>query len=122
MKAKINLENKVKFFALYWGQTVFSSSMLQGVWDFNGQNFDEIGEDDFLSLKPLSSITSKEQDFITSSKICNSTELLVADKIGNYFEGDLFITDFLRSKGYALSFMGLSVEQMVKANWIKILK
>lgn len=30
--------------------------------------------------------------------------------------------DFLRSKGYALPFMGLSVEQMVAAGWIKLRK
>lgn len=30
------------------------------------------------------------------------------------------IVDFLRSKGYAIQFMGLSVEQMVEAGWIKL--
>ena len=31
-----------------------------------------------------------------------------------------FYTDFLRSKGYAIPFLGMSVEEMKKLGWIKI--
>jgi hypothetical protein len=31
-----------------------------------------------------------------------------------------FITDYLRSKGYALPFMGLSVEQQISYGWVKL--
>lgn len=34
----------------------------------------------------------------------------------------LFVFDFLRSCGYALPFMGISVEQMVEWGWIKLIE
>lgn len=37
-----------------------------------------------------------------------------------YYESVLFVEHYLRSKGYALPWMGLSVEEMVKAGWIKL--
>lgn len=33
----------------------------------------------------------------------------------------ILITDYLRSKGYALPWMGLSVEEMISAGWIRLL-
>lgn len=42
------------------------------------------------------------------------------------FEADYFkkniVFDYLRSKGYALPWMGLSVDQMIEAEWIKLIE
>ena len=121
---KNTLENKAKFFAQYLLQRV----LILDKWAVSEKpfileaNLLESATIEFsnLLLKTLSSITPKEQGFITSSKKCNSTELIIKSKIGNYFEGDLYITDFLRSKGYALPYMGLSVETMVEYGWVKL--
>jgi hypothetical protein len=172
MKAEINNENKSKFFALYWGQSIgFVKNDMNG-WEVGKCNFI-----DSIELKPLSSIS--DEDAIEVAKIChqmdngweivkrNNTEFgsvhlhrkgnvndiyhtsitfHYAEVIANHHflktEDDdavsfkvnigkinqtekkpvpyIAIVDYLRSKGYALPWMGLSVEEMVQAGWIKL--
>ena len=144
------LENKAKFFALYWGQMVLSDGIEIGgcVGDCE--------PDMFLELKPLSSIT--DEDAIEVAKILrphsfemhprgwkvNRTEneieithrqsifefdidysgsLGVDSDAGWSYLGNaeqLFAYDYLRSKGYALPYMGLSVEKLVEYGWVKL--
>lgn len=48
----------------------------------------------------------------------------IKDEIGcwndAYTDNYIHITDYLRSKGYALPYNGLSVEQLIKFGWIKL--
>ena len=39
-------------------------------------------------------------------------------KVSPYFPTVLNVYDFLRSKGYALPWMGLSVEKLVEYGWV----
>jgi len=87
-----------------------------------------------LVLKPLSSIA--DEDIIEVAKLNGWSE-----DLGERYKERLLqfkidipcistpgykhrylpeIFDYLRSKGYALSWMGLSVEEMVEAGWIKL--
>ncbi len=138
MKAELNKKNKAKFFALYWGQDVLSEwgerlivvdGKMDRVYDISEM---------FLQLKPLSAIS--DEDFITLCEILDPNketyqnqkdvleyksqiELILSEtNIGDPFPivRAFKLIDYLRSKGYALPWMGLSVEQMVESGWIKL--
>jgi len=40
--------------------------------------------------------------------------------ISHYCPNQYAVTDYLRSKGYAISWMGMNVNEMVEAGWIKL--
>ena len=56
----------------------------------------------------------------------NDFEIYSLDDEGNVFEYDwnrlIEVSDYLRSKGYALPWMGLSVEKQIDYGWIKLLQ
>lgn len=135
MKAEINIENKARFFALYWGQNVIkdvnNSSELctYPVHPSNMYRFEE----SHLELTPLSDITDDDAIEVTAMIFytIGKTQLILSkDGIINMFDSGwnvsatkmIRIFDYLRSKGYALPFMGLSVEDMVQAGWIKLIE
>lgn len=137
MKAEINNENKARFFALYWGQNLLMDEELSQVEVCNQIDFE--WEQWKLSLKPLSSIS--DEDAIEVAKIYGTfydtkedledvkDHVILAlieddeeaynmwDHVG--FQVMSYVIDYLRSKGYALPWMGLSVEELVEAGWIK---
>lgn len=118
MKADLSYHiDQRKFNALYWGQPV-------------GITWVEVGSDEvkkcqaqdgfMLQLKPLSAISDEDafklgypdsDDFIASWS--------VSDNISDFTIGE---ADYLRSRGYALPWMGLSVDEMVEAGWIKLIE
>lgn len=163
MKAEINNENKAKFFALYWGQDVLSSSMYgSGGTIYSLTMKENSHKDKWLELKPLSSIsdedaievakmalgfskitqnitvtttTNREFGFsfwlngdveymIDFQNFYNPTLIALTRKTANneYLHNATKISDYLRSKGYAIPWMGLSIEEMVKAGWIKLVE
>jgi len=127
------LENKSRFMANYWMQRVLC---------FNDENQYVMGEcyyvdgsvDDyiFLELTPLSAIT--DEDAIEVAKILNETvrndryKEVIIDYFDGHFETTnsnrkwqiMHVTDYLRSKSYALPWMGLSVEDLVNYGWVKL--
>jgi hypothetical protein len=118
---KNTLENKAKFFAQYWGQNILIYEPDLGyhriVNDYKIGNADEF----VAELKPLSQITDEE-----FKKLEIFPDSL--DEEG-YREGAPFSdyyylrseeVDFLRSKGYALPYMGISVEQQIEWGWVKL--
>lgn len=117
-------DNKEKFFAQYWGQKVGKTDYESQLW-INERFLNSIS---FLQLKPLSSIT--DEDAIEVSKIWGSkveSKILgniIAIRIGTKAESEvrnsIGVIDFLRSKSYALPYMGLSVETMIEYGWIKL--
>lgn len=120
MKIEINNENKAKFFALYYAQDVCENPF--GKYYVNARTLDYTMTDSltaWLNLKPLSSISDEDARFI-----CSFHKVISTDYIWSFLQLSLngFDYDYLRSKGYAFSWMGLSVEEMVQADWIKLTK
>lgn len=126
-----SLENKAKLFAQYWGQAVqrygnnFYTKVVNSFID------DSLLVGDYLLLKPLSSITNEdakklsviEADFRTDDVWKRGKNIAKWIEDAQYSVGNLNtmmqMIDYLRSKGYALPYMGLSVETMVEYGWIK---
>lgn len=150
------LENKAKFFAQYWGQSVGINQLkhLGGIATVTIDSF-HISRVDCLELTSLSQITDEDAIevamivtpviFERSGKVFitrDSEEVQVRQKLNVYLtviefiEGAIYAysedesythnpnmvyaIDFLRSKGYALPWMGVSVEQQVEYGWIKL--
>jgi len=120
------IENKAKFFAQYWGQVMIDHNGSVNIW--NGL-FDLRGC--CLELTPLSSIA--DEDAIEVAKIVyadteGGRKLWTPDNgkehidmvvgFGNHFR--YYVTDYLRSKGYALPYMGIEVETLIEWGWIKL--
>ncbi len=135
------IENKTKFLAQYWDQDIIKVEVTE--WSSNTRIIDAITiESDSIKqfkilLKPLSSII--DEDVMYLMKIIypefDIKEILYKKDRFIYFisqrpiyhismecldENSIYAFDYLRSKGYALPWMGLSVENQVKYGWIKL--
>lgn len=99
---------------------------------------------DYLELKPLSTISDEEAITVANTVLgLNSghsyitekgcTDTVIHIKISNvrYMPSEREygcstdylpqkISDFLRSKGYALPFQGISVDEQVQAGWVRL--
>jgi hypothetical protein len=150
MKTQNTLENKAKFFAQYWGQKVLSDISNSGnkeIYPVDTSNMYGIDRS-YLELKPLSQIS--DEDAIQGIMFTyNKTydELGEILEVKNYFtfsditsielgrnfktyrqihhwNGDRKIgskeCDYFRSKGYALPYMDLSVDNLIEYGWIKL--
>lgn len=132
MKIELTKELKAKFFALYWRQNVLTDGIERytvcSTWNFKHPGF-------YLLLKPLSQIS--DDDVIEVVKIIGYDDRLKFSQVEEIKEwfidrfGIGYIKhkwdclnafDFLRSRGYAIPFMGISVEEMIKSGWIKDFK
>jgi len=129
-----NIENKTKYFAQHWGQFIAIQNEGGGSgfsYDINEATICDI-KYDYLQLKPLSSITDEDkkaiekiedigndgdEDWINFGERFNSCRY-----INGGFQRLLLIQSYqyLQSKGYALSFMGLSVEKLIEYGWLKL--
>lgn len=124
-------ENKKAFLAQYFGQNILCNDghdvknlTIDGFTLSAGSH-----PTDYLSLKPLSSIS--DEDAIEVAKMYwgnNYSEFpLKTDKIAHSrlilptMATRTDIADYLRSKSYALPFMGLSVETLVEYGWVKLI-
>jgi len=133
------LENKAKFFAQYWG----TDYIYKNEWGtFKGNmsekdsiyNFANQITSAYLELTPLSMIS--DEDAIEVANMDNQhywvaitnhwngkhiSELvdMVKDRMSDCI---MFrdVSEYLRSKGYALPFMGLSVEKQIEYGWVKL--
>lgn len=132
------LANKAKFFALYWGQEIQTYKLSRYTTKTNrpvdGSKFG------YITLKNLSSISDEDAIEVAKIRWGNDVEIYQIDK---FSEGVKYIfrqpykpfnqtqgifprrmyndeCDFLRSRGYALPWMGLSVEELVNRRWVKL--
>jgi hypothetical protein len=131
MKAEINNENKAKFFALYWGQKVIE---LEGYEELVNPYVAHLNNDGRrtrlnaqILLKPLSSISDEDKKIVTKYHNTNLVKINDSGGFEPWDDGDFILwnvdqIDYLRSKGYALPWMGLSVNVIVKAVWIKLIE
>lgn len=133
------LENKAKFFALYWGQKAARSPF----WNDKippGRNHPELAlnfENKFyLELIPLSQITDEDalkayrfhwspesfEDIEEANKIDTPVAVEWLKNYGKpkYIKLTIEGSDYLRSKGYALPFLGISVDQQIEWGWIRL--
>lgn len=132
-------ENKSKFFALHFGQKVFRHVAwgdLRECIEVDGAivNYPSYG---YLQLAPLSSITDQDgielakiglpervYDYLWSSQTGKhiARSIQAGRQTNTYYPffrmGDAF--DFLRSKGYAVDWLCLSVDEQVKYGWVKL--
>lgn len=146
MKAELTQENKARFFGCYLGQKIRlpdgSIHTLSGIINHKGKDgkthwWAYFGEEQHhcilidytkLLLKPLSSIS--DEDAINAIMI--SLDDISANYKGskeeavefyqNPFDLNYTEVDYLRSRGYALPWMGLSVEELVQAGWIRLVE
>ena len=137
---------KCRFFAQYLGQKVFHGfsdfeMILQPHHlesSFYNKSKKELSEftnpNPFLELKPLSKISDKDCILIFNKFFPNAIRYSDDEKIydikssvkSNFLEevisdkDFIFYTDFMRSKGYALSFMEYSVDDLVSFGWVRL--
>lgn len=121
---QITPEIKARVFALYWGQPIINAEGLTKLKRMDELN--PLRSGDYLEVKSLSSIT--DEDAIEVSNICKSKYTGEMDeRVENikkwarmYARGSLEISDYLRSKGYALPYMDWSVDELVAEGVFKM--
>lgn len=125
------IENYQKFICLYFGQIVlnFKDSSnntyqvnVNNIW---GKGFNSQLKSSWLSLTPLSKIT--DEDALNIAVIVGLLHDGKIESIVNWIESNISnrkinpdVIDYLRKKGYAVRYDGLSVEQQIEFGWIKL--
>lgn len=128
---KNTLENKARFFAQYWGQKLLTWKENNGkLKPVNCGYINDTGV--YLELTAPSQIT--DEHAIEVAKIIWLTREHIGhlkEEITDLFSEDVLTLktpvvylnrayDYLRSKGYALPFMGLSVEKQIEYGWVEL--
>lgn len=109
-------ELKERFFMQYYNQSV--------QWNHNGNSAmlvtgNYIYLTSYLLLRPISSITEKEaKDMVGHLDLFPFKTILHKAKWLSEIMREH--ADIARSEGFALPFMGISVEEMIKQGWIKL--
>lgn len=140
MKTENTLENKARFFALYTGQKIFYSEHHGGAFELSNYEPTTLWKDEtiYVKLTPLSSITD-EDAIEVSNLLVNGYEIgcephtldngldfisrfKYNDGKENFYSAIEWSNaiDLLRSKGYALPFLDLSVSDLIEYGWIKL--
>lgn len=149
MKTENTLENKRKFFAQYWEQKILLHvTDVDDIQLFLNNEIDKDIKNWSLYLKPLSQISNEDtiqgimftynktydelgkilevNNYFTFSEV-TSIELgsnFKTHRQIHHWNGDRKIgseeCDYFRSKGYALPWMDLSVEDLVEYGWVKL--
>lgn len=110
---------KCRFFCQYWGvkcMYVGGVGLVEigaGGWNLKHPDF-------FLELKPLSKISKEDaiQCLGNDNYIANGDEIEQVCRL--FKEMTAINADYLRSKGYAIPFMGCPVEMLVNAGWVRL--
>lgn len=145
------LENKKKFCGLYWGQEIMENPFFPELGCTRIVTIEKFFTvDTRLNLKSVKSITDHDaielmkikllstginEDEIKTIKIESRTsdgftfiikyKNWASSREGFVFNGQsnpLSFYDYLRSEGYAIPFMGLSVEKLISYGWVKIIE
>jgi len=130
MNQKITEENRERFYAQYWGQNVGFREWSQ-TKHVVGYYFMSLPvQTSCVHLKPLSSISDEDAiDFglTTVDPSALSRIKAIWGKTWAYscYENNEWKAeqlDFLRSRGYALPWNGITVEQQIEAGWVKLVE
>lgn len=144
MKTENTQKNKAKFLSQYQFAHVCFEGISNSVWHIetclvkgyfvNNGDKGLIKMEDVSPLKLKSISNISDYDAIELLKICNLGHLTplgnvakeLAISILNYIDGKkaypilwIHITDFMRSKGYIMPFLNLSVEDIIYYGWAK---
>jgi hypothetical protein len=128
MKTEINLDNKAKLFALYWGCEVMRYNDSDGdeywekqIFPIDSHNIRCSLDLMHLRLHPIASITDEDHLEVMFARF--DSQPLSSFKKGKYYLPHLNAKqlDYLRSKGYALPWLDLSVVDLVICGWIQII-
>lgn len=128
------IENKEKFFAQYWGQEVHKVKMSHSdpICKVGAHLHGNKIEEDYLELTPLSQIMDEHSLQVSKILDANFDENILSDsaRIFHINRGKSHVLpsrpcrsdvcDYIRSKGYAMPYMGLSVEKQIGYGWIKL--
>ena len=117
------LENKAKFFAQYWGQPV--------MWCMGGDDYERLKyivrsgnmrlvEKSWLELTSLSQISDEDRHEVSGDLSTSIDEYGCEYTFAGLVEWSVYDADYLRSKGYALPWMGISVNKLVEYGWVKL--
>ena len=131
------LENKMKFFALYYGQEVMKEQGKRQINTYTVSYLDYDKSNHWLELTTLLSITDEDamklakiglperiHDYLWSYQTGRAIAKSIQEgrQTNTYYPffrmGDAF--DFLRSKGYAVDWLGLPVQKQIEYGWIKL--
>lgn len=123
---------KCRFFASYWGQTIQAeNSFLKFEID---EHIFPISNEDYecVLLKSISKITDEDALYIAlSKKNENGKKQVLKNKkrsisnIKRYYLNNLYTInvetiDYLRMQGYAIPFLGYSVEDLISFGWVRL--
>ena len=132
-------DNRAKFFAQYWGSPVFEwiypeHATREGII-VSVPDLKIYASCYFLRLKPLSEITDEDAIAVIGGVECSrkindersfyygmSPSEVFLDTLVGYSDSyhiDTWEMDYLRSKGYALPWLNISVEEQLEWGWIK---
>lgn len=119
------MTEKAQYFAQYYGQKVYMQIDQTQLQPIEVNSFTLMELNNYLILTPLLAIT--DEDAIEVERILQGNPDY--DKaIYNikryphiYAITSAEITDFLRSKGYALPWRDKSVEQLIELGWLKLI-
>ena len=124
---------KCRFFAQYWGQKVMKKD-IEGLENFYSEpdGFIRSMKADsplFLELKPLSKITDEDVEellpLVSFQFSSRYTDEQIKEEIRkSVIDTEMMpldLTDYLRSKGYALPFMEYSVDDLISFGWVQLL-
>lgn len=113
-------ENKAKFFSLYWGKTFINGINGHSILSFIDINDLCLGRiTGKLLLTPLSQISYEDAEHLGVNSANGYDEYGANYRIG-CSDWKTYDVDYLRSKGYALPWMGVSVEEQVNRGWVKL--
>ena len=138
------LENKAKFFAVYWGQNIGGARSLVSEMYYNDLEVNNGNEIEYINLRQLSSIT--DEDAIAVARLNKRINWNIGHnpKVWKNSFGDTVVSngegfgsiytrtivtdmdylsleqcDFLRSRGYLLPWMGLTPDEIIGYGWAK---
>lgn len=135
-------EIKLHFFSSYLGQKIMSCVHynVEKLYRLSMARLlmleTKIDDGYYLSLKPLSKISDEDcleiYNLITPNGKADNKILSGKAYVSGYDKEEIerahttyeavLIIDFLRSKGYALPYMGVTVEEQIEWGWIKLKK
>lgn len=114
------LENKARFFAQYFGQKVLKIIDNETPFLVSGDGSRKRLLLAYLELTPLSQISDEDRHEVSGDLAMSINEYGCEYSFEGLVEWGIYDADYLRSKGYALPYMGLSVEDLVNRGWVKL--
>lgn len=117
------LQNKTKFFAQYYGVSArvyvnITESGIPTEVNYSALHPESV-ECSFLKLKDVYYITEEDRKHL-SVRDCSCNEYGYSYNIGGLVEWTSEEIDYLRSRGYAMEYMGVAVSKLIEWNWIKL--